>query len=685
MTTPSIALDDIEHVEHIWIPLSDGCRLAARMWLPRLAARERVPAILESIPYRKRDVTRARDERMHGFFARKGYACVRVDVRGCGESDGRLDDEYTEREQLDTMEVIAWLAAQRWCNGKVGMIGKSWGGFAALQVAARRPPALAAVISVCSTDDRYADDAHYMGGCLLNENLIWGSVLMTSNALPPDPELVGDAWRSIWRERLERMPLFVAKWLEHQRRDDYWRQGSVCEDFAAIRCPVYAVGGWADGYSNAIPRLMAGLNCPRKALIGPWAHVYPHEGIPRPAIDFLAEATRWWNHWLKGIDDGIMTEPRFRVWMQSAVTPRSFYDVRPGRWVAEEAWPLVSTDSPRCTTRRLVLNWRRLEERASPPAPLASRSPQTVGLTAGSWCGFGVEGEMPTDQRADDGKSLAFDSEPILEPFEILGAPELELRLSVDRPLALIAIRLNDVAPDGAVTRVTYCVRNLCRGDDGSASVELPVGRPFSVRLRLGDVAHRFEAGHRLRVSISSTYWPIVWPAPHPVRLTLMTGESTLLLPVRTPSTVDDALKPFAAPEDDPPSEPQSTHGEPDTDVERTVTWDVATDETVYRSTTDAAEDGEPILETIPDIGIESGHSIVERFTIRDDDPLSASGQVDHVVVRRRGEWQIRIETRTSMSADALRFHVAAELRAHEGETCVFERRWERSILRDGV
>ena len=292
----------IREIENCWIPMPDGCRLAARIWLPCDADSHPVPAIIEYIPYRKRDRTRWRDEPMHRYFAGHGYAAIRIDLRGAGESDGVLCDEYLEQEQDDGVAAIAWIASQPWCSGAVGMMGKSWGGFNALQIAARRPPALQAIITVCSTDDRYADDAHYMGGCLLNENLMWGSVLLTINAQPPDPALVGDRWRTMWLERLEHSPLYAERWLRHQRRDEYWKHGSVSEDFSLIQCPVYAIGGWADGYSNAVPRLLAGLTVPRKGLVGPWAHVYPHDGVPGPAIGFLQEALRWWDHWLKGMD-----------------------------------------------------------------------------------------------------------------------------------------------------------------------------------------------------------------------------------------------------------------------------------------------------------------------------------------------------------------------------------------------
>ena len=274
-------------IENTWIPMPDGCRLAARIWLPADAMAHPVPAIVDYVPYRKSDGTAVRDAARFPWFAGNGYAGVRVDIRGSGDSDGILLDEYLPLEQDDGEAMIAWLAAQPWCNGNVGMIGISWGGFSALQVAARRPPALKAIITMCSTDDRYADDVHYKGGCVIGLDMLpWASSMMCYLAQPPDPAVVGDGWRDQWLDRLERTPAYIEHWLGHQHRDDYWRQGSVCEDPAAIECAVYAVGGWADGYTNAIPRLLAELDCPRKGLIGPWSHALAG-GLGAGAVDRL--------------------------------------------------------------------------------------------------------------------------------------------------------------------------------------------------------------------------------------------------------------------------------------------------------------------------------------------------------------------------------------------------------------
>lgn len=326
-------------IEHTWIPMKDGRRLSARLWIPENANTEPVPAILEYIPYRKRDKKRARDEQMHGWFAGHGYACVRVDIRGSGDSEGILKNEYLQSELDDGLQILQWISDQDWCDGNVGIIGISWGGFNGLQIAALQPPQLKAVISVASTDDRYADDIHHMGGCLLGDNLSWASVMFDYNSLPPDPEIVGECWRDMWFQRLEGSGLWLEKWLKHQRRDEYWAHGSVCEDYDAIKCPVMAVSGWADGYSNTVFRLLANLNVPRMGLIGPWSHLYPHLGRPGPAIGFLQECKRWWDQWLKGQETGITQDPMLRAYMQGSVPPTTSYKTRPGRWIGESHWP----------------------------------------------------------------------------------------------------------------------------------------------------------------------------------------------------------------------------------------------------------------------------------------------------------------------------------------------------------
>ena len=300
----------------------------------------RVPAILEYLPYRKDDATAAEDASRHPYFAAHGFAGVRVDLRGTGDSDGVCLGEYLAQEQADALEVLAWLEGQPWCTGAVGMIGYSWGGFNGLQVAALRPPQLKAVVTLYSTDDRYADDCHYAGGCLLGGDMLkWASWMLAFNARPADPAIVGPGWRESWLKRLDSTPPYLDDWVAHQRRDEFWRHGSVAEEYSAIEVPVLVVGGWADAYTNAVPRLLEKLPGPRRGIIGPWGHVFPERGVPGPAIGFLQECVRWFEQWLLGTDTGVMDEPLLRAWIQESLPPAEFYAERPGRWVSEPSWP----------------------------------------------------------------------------------------------------------------------------------------------------------------------------------------------------------------------------------------------------------------------------------------------------------------------------------------------------------
>jgi uncharacterized protein len=612
-----------------------------------------------------------RDRQMHAWFAGHGYAAVRVDMRGSGDSDGLLLDEYLPQEQADAVEVIAWLAAQPWCSGSVGMMGISWGGFNALQVAAHRPPALKAIITACSTDDRYADDCHYMGGCLLNNTIAWASTMFAFGAQPPDPEVVGGRWREMWLERLESNPLMVASWIEHQHRDDYWKQGSVCEDFSAITAAVYAIGGWADGYSNAIPRLISGLPGPTKGLIGPWAHAYPHAAQPGPQIGFLQEALRWWDFWLKGVDTGIMDEPVLRAWMQESVRPATTYAERPGRWIAETSWPPADRQGA-----ILHLSEKGLSEGPAAGAEVLVASPLSTGVTFGEWCPYGLAGELPADQRADDGRSVCFDTEPLTERIEIFGAPIVSLEVASDRPSAMIAARLEDVAPDGSSTLVTYGLLNLAHRDGHQHSEPLEPGRKCRVNVVLNDVAQAFPAGHRIRLSIATSHWPIAWPSPEMANLTLFTGGSALSLPVREPSPVDEGLRDF------PP--PEQAEAEPLVITKlagrnRTTTEDPMTGEVTVTVHRERASYRLPAI----DLGFEADAE--EHYRIREGDPSATSADTRATWRLSRGDWRIRTETRTQVTCTPTSFEIEASLEAFEDEAPVSARNWTLSIPRSLV
>ncbi|QEX20390.1 hydrolase [Hypericibacter adhaerens] len=668
----------VRHIETMWIPMSDGTRLAARVWMPEEAERQKLPAILEYIPYRRRDGTRDWDDLSHPYLAAHGYVCVRLDIRGTGDSEGVIRDEYLKQEQDDAVDAIAWLAQQPWCNGNVGMMGISWGGFNSLQVAARRPPALKAIITYCSTDDRYADDMHYMGGAHITGNLEWGSTFFSIMGRSPDPLIVGEGWRRMWLERLEAMTPVFGTWLTHQRRDEYWKHGSVGEDIGRIQCPVMAVGGWADGYTNTVFRLLKTLKVPAQGIVGPWGHKYGHVGVPGPAIGYLTESLRWWDHWLKGKDTGIMQEPMLRAYVQDSVAPASHYETRPGRWVSEPSWP-----SANIVPQTLHLNDAGLRQNgtlgaaAGKPAPLAIASPQTTGSAGGEWCPYGLGGlgpELPLDQRGDDANSLVFDGEPLAAPLEILGAPVVTLTLASDQPVATAVLRLNDVAPDGQVTRVTYGLLNLTHRESHAAPTPLAPGKSYQIRIPLNDIGHRFAAGHRVRVAISTAYWPILWPAPKAATLTIAAGSSTLSLPVRRPQA-SDAQVTFGPPEPLPQSDRTTLRPG---NVYRHVTMDVAT--------------GAQFIEVLRDDGrsTHNGTGVTTemvkhlRYRMHPADPATAYAEADHDLTNRHDQgWETRIKSHCAIACTAAEFIVEADLQAFEGEQRVFSRSWTQRIPRD--
>jgi putative CocE/NonD family hydrolase len=661
---------EVREIMTTWIPMSDGVRLAARLWLPVIAEAQPVPALFETTPYRRRDGAANVDSLMHPYFAGHGFACLKVDVRGSGDSEGRIEDEYSEAELRDSVEAIAWISQQPWCSGSVGMFGTSWGGFNSLQVAARRPPALKAIITCYASDDRYADDCHYMGGCLIHDNMRWGSQFFSHCTRPPDPAVVGDRWREIWLERLATMPLPIELWLSHQRRDAYWKHGSVCEDFGQIECPVYAIGGWNDGYTNAVPRLMAGLKCPRKALIGPWSHARLPGAKPGPDIGYLQEALRWWNHWLKGSENQIMEEPMLRIWMLDSLPPAVHRDVWPGRWLAEPSWP-----SDNITSVDYSLNPNRIETRAAPETALTFRSPLTVGSCAGEWNPHGDGPNLPDDQRADDGLSLCFESDPLGEDMDILGAPVVTLELASDRSNAFVALRLNDIAPTGEATRITYGLLNLTHRDGHEFPQALNPGRRYRVRIQLKDIAYSLPAGHRLRLAVSTNYWLLAWPSPEPVVLTVFAGPSLLTLPVRAPRPeMDGKLASF---------------GEPELPAGLATTF-LRYPNPSHKQIRDAASREVQAISTfdrgafrLHDVDLLYDYSGKMVYRLVGEDPLSADMEFTQTQKLERGGWKTHTETRARLTSTREEFLLSASVDAFEGDSRVHTRTWTTRIPRD--
>ena len=660
MKTVSAFPREVVEYADVGIVMSDGCRLSARIWMPEDAGVDPVPAILEHLPYRKRDGTIARDELTHPWFAGHGYASIRVDMRGNGDSDGVMEDEYTDQEWQDACEVIAWAASQPWCTGSVGMMGISWGGFNALQVAALRPPALKAIVTLCSTTDRYADDIHYKGGCLLGENFGWASTMLSYSSRPPDPAIVGERWRDMWLERLEAEPFLARTWLEHQTRDAYWKRGSVCEDYSTIDAAVLSIGGWHDGYRNTVSHLVSNISAPVKGIVGPWIHKYPHFAAPEPRIGFLQEALRWWDRWLKDIANGAEDDPAYRAWLMDSVRPARWHAERPGRWIAEAEWPAPAVEK------------RSFPLLGEDQPPRIAASPQTCGQAGGEYFPFTFGPELPGDQRADDAASVCFDFKAMSAPLDIVGAPSLVIAAASDRPQANVVVRLCDVHPDGASELISWGVLNLTHRRSHETPEPLKPGETVAATISLDQCAYRLPAGHRLRVAVSTAYWPMIWPSPEPVTLTL--SRALLSLPVRPTAT--DSEWTFPPPEAARPWQIETLR---EADSERTVEHDHATGRVTLMIDDDFGE--------VRDLehGLVHGSAVSERWTILPDEPLSAAVEMGWSQTFRRDGWAARTETLTAMRADEKAFRLSARIRAYEGEELVFERVFEEAVPRNGV
>ncbi|WP_030926314.1 CocE/NonD family hydrolase [Streptomyces sp. NRRL B-24720] len=648
--------------EDVRIPLPDGTRLHARIWRP--ITDEPVPALLEYLPYRLSDWTAPRDRQRHPWYAGHGYASVRVDARGYGNSEGLPGDAYDATGPADGVAVVRWLAGQEWCTGRVGMFGISWGGSVSLRIAALAPEPLKAIVTVCSTDDRYDNDAHYMGGSVLAVGMhARAATTLAFAARPPDPAHVGDGWKAMWLKRLEAVDPPVHTWLAHRTRDAYWAHGSVCEDYSAIEAHVLAVGGWHDPYRDTVLRLVAHLDPAKvRGLIGPWSHQYPDRGLPPgPSIGFLQETLRWWDQHLKGEETGVMSEPLLRSWISGSHRPATVYETLPGRWVGDTGWP-----SKNVTTVAYALQG----------GPQTVRSPQQTGLDAGRLVPFGNDADLPPDQRDEDAKSVSFEFPVEDVPLEILGRPRVKLRIRMDVPRGQVIVRLCEVTPDGASTLVTRGALNLSARHGRDRSDDWTPGATEDVTFELNGIGHAFSPGHRIRLAVSSSYWPWIWPQAGSAGFTLDADGSLLELPVR--HRAEEPPITFEEPEQ---AEPllvvlPVTLDEPR--PERLVVRDVAKGE--WRLEVDPRYGGTRVH---PD-GLEFTEDGVDVYTIQENDPLSARTRSDRTIRLHRPEtaWDVKIETRSEISGDEHDFLTSDEMVCKDGDEIVFHRTWVKRIPR---
>ncbi|MER8996159.1 CocE/NonD family hydrolase [Mesorhizobium sp. M0678] len=652
-------------IENQWIPLKDGTRLAARLWLPDVASVAPVPAILEFLPYRKRNGTSQRDEANYPMLAAAGIAGIRVDLRGAGDSEGVLDGE-NKQELPDAAEIIAWIAAQSWSNGNVGMWGISWGGGNTLRVAAMKPPALKAVISNGCSIDRYRDMIRYKGGTHLgarSANLSWQSQLTGFMSRPPDPQIVGDRWREMWRQRLENQPFYLEEWLSHQRRDAYWRRASINENFDQFPIPALFTCGWSDCYRNSPFELVEGMPGKAKVLIGPWGHQWPHLfARPGPSTDFATEAIAWWNHWLRDEPNGADKIPQMRAFILDGPRPSPRRERDPGYWVAKNSWtnPNIRELSLDACGTLVEHPLQRSAKRVFLSSPL-----DTGTAAADHYTG------MPDDQRIDDGGSLVLESEGLEAECVLLGRPSLRLTLSSDSPLANIAVRLIDVHPDGTGMLISYGVLNLAHRVSDAEPMPLVPGKDETVMVSVDPCGYRIAPGHRIRLSISTAYWPVMLPPPYNATLDIDLSSISLSLPllgeherIEIPETAN--LNPLPTREILIPGETRRWF---ERDLENGITNYCTID-----------DDG---LIRHPGNGLAEGSRLEEKWSIAAHDPLSMTGECRFTITVSRTGWETTTHGVATLSCTKTEWIISQAIEAHFNGEEFFSRTRSKKIRRD--
>jgi uncharacterized protein len=508
-------------MEQAWIPMKDGVRLAATLYMPDGAKPgEKFPALLEYLPYRKDDGTAAGDYPKHSYFARRGYVSVRVDIRGFGASEGAPPErEYSEQEQVDGEQVIAWLAHQAWSNGNVGMFGISWGGFTALQMAMRHVPGLKAIVAVHATGELFHDDVHYIDGMAhidefeLNMDMAQGWVGAPEYSL--DEKVLGPRFDS---------PPWSLLYLKHQHDGPFWRDR--VRPLSEITIPSFLIGGLQDGYRDNVPDMLMQSKAPIKAIVGPWNHSFPNDADFGPRVEWRDQAVRWFDYWLKGRDTGVRDDPRLVIYMQHWHPPDPNLESVPGAWRREDVWPPMELKNK---TLFLQGNHALSEAVAAAEAHHLKYVP-TIGVEAGFWWG-----ELLSDPRPVDAFSLVYDSAPLESDLAILGRPHTFLRASATAPLANWFARLSDVAPDGTVTQITGAGINGAQRESMSEPRDLVPGETYPLDIPMHLTSWVFPKGHRIRVAISNALWPMVLPTPYAMTTSLDLGGdggSRVVLPV---------------------------------------------------------------------------------------------------------------------------------------------------------
>jgi putative CocE/NonD family hydrolase len=547
------------------------------------------------------------------------------------------------------------------------MYGTSYSGFNSIQVAMQRPPELAAICTIFSTDDRYTDDVHYGGGIRRALDLAdYPLYMVAMNALPPVPRVAGPDWRRAWEQRVEQLEPWILRWLAEQVDGPYWRHGSLRPDYDRIACPTMIVGGWADGYHNMTFRTFERLQCPKRLLIGPWAHTSTETSKPGPRIDLVPEMIRWWDRWLRGRADALDDEPPITVFVRRSTRPAGDLDTFRGEFRFEPRWPL---DRARPDLRSLA------HARAVGRAPAVADELDVrgdVGANGSIWCAGTLPFGQPLDQRPDEAYSLCYEWEPISEELEILGYPRVDLRLRSTAPVAFVSAKLCDVFPDGTSALVSRAVFNLTHRESHGEPRPLEPGRIYDVSFELDATSWVWEPGHRVRLDLAGADWPNVWPPPEQLSLTIERAGSALLLPViQGPGAVERAP---VLPGPRAQAARAGGLGSPGSPV----TWHIEHD--VIRRTKRVVIGQEATTELAVGGRLHEDYSGAAVTSTDDPGDARVEGRASYSI--QWPEATVGTEARMILRSDADAFHLVLELEVSENGDKWWARRWERSFPR---
>ncbi len=518
------------------VPMRDGVELNVRITAPDASGR--FPAVLEYNPYRRLNAALPdyRDEfpPVVPYLAERGYVVVQFDVRGTGSSAGFSTDMYSDDERRDGHDMIEWCAAQEWCTGAVGMVGKSYGAVVQWQVAVQAPPHLRAIVVRSGGGDIYTEFSNPGGSIRPWMFEQYGPQMNAYNVAPPDPSFTGARWAALWQERLDHSVPWSLSYIRNLLAGEYWGNRSLAPGYDRVQCAVLLIEGWPDWYATAELRAFQNLRAPKKVLIGPWGHYYPEESValPGPRIDARQEYLKWFDRWLKDIDNAVMDEPPVTVFVRSWQTPSLLTIEDSGIWRCESAWPPPHVQP---TDFFLNANGRLASSPGEAGADTYEYRP-SVGLTTGRrGLGATTPWGTPVDQRLDDAYSVLYDSRPLSEPMELLGEPAVALVVSSTAEVAYFHLRLCDVAPDGASRLITDGGLLATHRHSHARPEKLVPGEVVELRFPLKHCAYALAPGHRLRVAVASAEFQNQWPTGERARNTIHRGgahSSHVILPV---------------------------------------------------------------------------------------------------------------------------------------------------------